>query len=377
MNFKTNKLILFCNRRITMQIARNWHDSEYVKSLLNTVVLQSKNAELEEVDFENIINYIIYSLGNYYRGNTIFVFQILVAFLYLITPVDLINDFIPAIGYLDDLMLLKMILDTYNGEIIAFNKVKREMLDIKYMRVDPKVIAEFDVNPTEAVDLIIKDRKLEDVQGEELINKMIENKQPAEIDDYINIDVIEIIRYELFNYLLKSKNKEEHIDEELISSLIQIPDIVSKKEITYFIKNIEEILKDQDFEFERVKKGIFSTNGLTIKFDINKLVIPSQLNFVQVASDYNNLRQQVIKYEASLRSKLDYEHIVEIIDMSTQKHLFEDTTLYFKIQLGADFVTFKVDKLNKQVTYIASVNINNVLKEQLALLATIVKERVM
>lgn len=377
MNFKTNKLILFCNRRITMQIARNWHDSEYVKSLLNTVMIQSQNPELEEVDFKNIINYIIYSLGNYYRGNTIFVFQMLVAFLYLITPVDIISDFIPAIGYLDDLMLLKMILDTYNSELVSFNKVQREMLDIKYMRVDPKVVNEFVVKPTEAIDLIIKDRKLEDIQGEVLINKMIADRQPTDIDDLINIDVIEIIKYELFNYLLKSKKNEEYIDEELIASLIQIDNVVTKKDISYFIKNIEEILSAQDFEFERVKKGIFSTNGITIKFDINKLVIPSQLNFVQIATDYNNLRQQVIKYEAALRSKLDYEHIVEIIDMSTQKHLFEDTTIYFKIILADDYIMFKVDKLNKQVTYMASVNVNNVLKEQLALLANIIKEKVM
>lgn len=377
MNFKTNKLILFCNRRITMQIARNWHDSEYVKSLLETVVIQSQNGELEEVDFKNISNYVIYSLGNYYRGNTIFVFQILVAFLYLITPVDLISDFIPAIGYLDDLMLLKMILDTYNGELMSFNKVKREMLDIKYMRVDPKVIAEFDVKPTEAIDLIIKDRKLEDVRGEQMINEMIAEREPLEIADYINIDVIEIIKYELFNYLLKSKNNEEQIDEELLTSLIQIPDIVSKKDITYFLKNIEEILEAQDFEFVSQKKGLFSTNGVTIKFDINKLIIPSQLNFVQIACDYNNLHQQVIEYKSALKTKMDYEHIVEIIDMSRQKHLFADTTIYFRIQLSEEFVTFKVDKLNKRVTFIASVDINSVLKDQLALLADIIKERVM
>lgn len=377
MNFKTNKLILFCNRRITVQIARNWHDSEYVKSLLNTVVVQSKNKELNEIDFKNIINYIIYSLGNYYRGNIIFVFQMLVAFLYLITPVDLISDFIPAIGYLDDLMLIKMILNTYNGELMAFNKVKREELDIKYMRVDPKVIAQFNVKPTEAIDLIIKDKTLEMINGEAMINEMIASHEQKPISDYVNIDIIEILKYELFNYLLKSKNTEEYIDEELLSSLVQVPGIVTKKDIGYFIKNIEEILEEQDFEFIRTKKVLFSTNGIIIKFDIDKLVILNQLNFVQTASEFNELRQQVIKYESRLKSKIDYEHIVEMIDLSSQKHLFEDTTIYFRIQLEEQFVVFKVDKLNRSVTFIASVEINNILKEQLVLIANIIKERVM
>lgn len=377
MNFKTNKLILFCNRRVTMQIARNWHSSEYVKSLLNSVSIQAKNKDLAEIDFQSIINYILYSLGGYYRGNMIFVFQMLVAFLYLITPVDLISDFIPAIGYLDDLMLINMILSTYNSEINAFNKNKREQLEIKYMRVDPKVIDDFNVDPLAAVELIIKDKKLELVQGEEIINQQIAHHEQLALTDYILIDVIEILKYELINYLLKSKNNEEHIDEELMISLVQIPDIVSKKDVTYFLKNIEEILKEQQFTYEYNKKTMFSTNGVTIKFDIDKLVILDQLNFVQTASDYNNIQQQSLKYEAWSKSKIDYEHLVEIIDLSTKKHLFADTTLYFHIQLNDEYVMFKVDKINKEVTFVTSVNINNVLKDQLQLVAKIIKERVM
>lgn len=377
MNFKTNKLILFCNRRITHQIARNWRDSEYVKSLLDAVVVQADNQELNEIDFKLLINYIIYSLGNYYRGNTIFVFQLLVAFLYLITPVDLINDFIPAIGYLDDLLLLKLILDTYAGELESFNKVNREMLDIKYMSVNQKVIEGFAINPTEAIDLIIKDKKLEEIPGEELINKMIDEKQSVDIDDYINIDVNEIIKYELYNYLLKSKTGSEYVDEELIQSLIQIPNIVSKKNVNYFLKNITELLDSHVFDITREKKGIFSTNGMTIKFERDQLFINSQFNFIQVESDYSSDRKQAIKYRSSLKTKLDYQQIVELIDLAKQKHLFEDTTIYFEIVLNGETIIYKVDKQIKQVSYQCSIKVDNVLSQQLGILADIIKERVM
>lgn len=377
MNFKTNKLILFCNRRITMQIARNWNNSEYVKALLSTVDVQAKNDDLSDVDFKNIINYIIYTLGGYYRGNMIFVFQILVAFLYLITPVDLINDFIPAIGYLDDLMLINMILSKYNSELLAFNKTKREILDIKYMRVDPKIIDDFNVDPMTAVELIIKDRKLEEVKGEELINQMIAEREQMAVTDYFDIDVIEILKYELINYLLKSNDNQQYIDEELLISLVQIPNVVTKKDVSYFLKNIEEMFSNQDFSYERSKKTRFSTNGINIKFDVESLVILDQLNFVQTATDYNNLQQQVIKYETRNKSKIDYELIVEIIDLATKKHLFADTTLYFQINLNDEQVEYKVDKCNKQVSFITSININNVLKDQLQIVADIIKERVM
>lgn len=376
MNFKTNKLILFCNRRLTSQIAQNWNNREYVKSLLRTVTVQAKNRDLATIDFTNIINYILYSLGGYYRGNMIFVFQMLVAFLYLITPVDLINDFIPAIGYLDDLLLINMILSTYHSELSAFNKNKRELLDIKYMSVDPKVIAGFDIDPMMAMELIIKERKLEEIHGEAIINQQIAEHQPLVIADYINIDVIEILKYELFNYLLKTKNDTAYIDEELMLSLVQIPNIVVKKDVSYFLQNIEEILNNQNFTYQYSKKSRFSTSGVTISFERERLIILDQLNFVQTATDYNNSEQQVIKYETCLKPKIDYEHIVEMIDLSTKKHLFTDTTLYFTIDLAGEEVTFKVDKLNKSVIFVTSVRLNNGLKDQLQIVADIIKERV-
>ncbi len=376
MNFKTNKIILFCNRRITPQVAGNWSNSEYVKALLETVKVQAQNSQLAEVDFENLINYILYSLGNYYRGNMIFVFQLLVAFLYLITPVDIVNDFIPVIGYIDDLLLLKMILDTYATELEAFNKVGRDMLDIKYMRVEPKVVDEFKLDGKEAVELIIKDKKLEEVNGEELINNEINMANEKETSEYLNFDVIEIITYELINHLLKSTSGQESIDEELLQSLIQIPDIVSKKDISYFLKNINDILSEFDLEITREKKAIFNTNVYRMNFKQDTLLVDPQINFVQVDAMYNKSRQLTLKYVSECKSKISYEHIVEIIDLATQAHIFADTILYFEMKLDSDYVIYKIDKSTHQVSYVTSAAISNCLNLQLATIAGIIEERV-
>ncbi len=377
MKFKSNKIILFCNRRITPQIAKNWNDSEYLKSLLNTTLAQAENEALSEIDFKQLINYLLYSLGNYYRGNTIFVFQLLVAFLYLITPVDIVSDFLPGIGYLDDLLLFKMILDTYSNELVLFNKVKREMLDIKYMRVDPKVVEEFNVAPTEAVDLILRDKELVSVDGEQLINEMIAKASPKSISDYINFDVIEIIKYEVINYLAKSKSEEVRIDEELISSLIQLPNIVTKKDISYFLKNIGDIFGSDEIEIEREKKSLFSTNGYTLKFTSEKLFTLPPIKFVQVEADFTNENSLVLKYVSLDTIKIDYIHIVEIIDLARQKHIFDNTIIYFELKVEDEWIMFKIDKGLKQVTYMTATSITAVLDNQLSIIAQIIKERVM
>lgn len=377
MNFKTNKLILFCNRRITPQIAKNWNNSEYLKSILNVVVVQGENPELKDFDFLNLINYIIYSLGNYYRGNTIFVFQLLVAFLYLITPVDLVSDFLPGIGYLDDLMLLKMILDTYSNELANFNRVSRDMLDIKYMRVDPKVLNDFTMNPTEAIELIIKERKLEVINGEEIINRLIEDKSQSMISEYIDFDIIQIIKYELLNYLAKSKLDEVYIDEDLILSLIQIPDLVTKKDASYFLKNIEELLSEQNIEYKKEKRTLFNSHGLIFMFRPEDLILTNPINFVQVRSDYTHDRKQCLLYVSCPIEKLNYEHIVEIIDLSTQKHLFVETIINFEIILKGETLGIKVDCGQKQVMSYGDGQIGIILNTEVNQLLKIIKERVM
>ncbi len=373
MNFKTNKIILFCNRRITPQIAQNWGKSEYVKSLLETVLVQAENEQLSEIDFKNLINYVIYNLGSYYRGNVIFVFQLLVAFLYLITPVDIVSDFIPAIGYIDDLMLLKLILDTYSSELETFNKVKRDMLDIKYMRVDSKIIDDFQIKPHEAVDLIIKDKKLEEVNGEQLINQLIAEKDDQY--DLINIDIVEILSYELINYLLKSKTGEELISEELMLSLIQIPDIIEKKDVTYFLKNLVDIFDYQPIEISIEKKGIFATNSRILKFNVEELISTTQIDFVQTDADYNSDRKFVIKYASRSKARVDYITIVEMIDLINQKHIFADTTLYFELSVDAGIITFKIDKLNKKVEFMTSIKIANSISAELYSICKIINER--
>lgn len=374
MDFKANKIILFCNRRLTAQISQNWNDSGYLQNLLNCVKVQSKNKDLADIDLKNIIDYILYTLGNYYRGNIVFTFQILVAFLYLITPVDIVNDFIPVIGYLDDILLLNLIISMYKEELSNFNKIKKESLDIEFFKVSQKVIDGFDMEPNIAMELLIKDKDNEQIDGTQILKEQLEVLKSPKIEDFLDIDVIKIMKYELINYLQKSKNECEDIDEELIESLIQIPNIVGKKDINYFLKNIEEIMSQFEVEVRPLKKGLFKSSGINLKFDSSNLTTTPQINFLQTGSSYTKT-QLVIKYESDLKDKIDYELLVEMMDLTKQNYLFDETIIYFEINLNDESINFKVDKSLQEVDFIASIKASSVLNEQLAVIADLIKER--
>lgn len=376
MNFKINKVILFCNRRITPQIARNINNNEYLKWLLETTKNQASNNQLKDIDFSLLFDYILYTLGSYYRGNTIFVFQLLVAFLYLITPVDIVNDFLPGIGYLDDLLLFKLILDTYINELETFKKLEKESLDIEYVRADPKVVAEFTIEPSKAVELIIEGKKLELIEGENIINELLSASSEIDIADLINFDVVEILKYELLNYMLVSKKSEIQVDDELLLSLIQIPNLITTKDVNYFLKNIKDIMQECNIEISREKKALFNTNTLNLKYNIENITIKDEIIFTQNNLYYNDLEQMTIVYKSNQSKYLNYKHVVEIIDLVTKKHLFVDTTLYFNILVQDYTIKCKVEKEEKTVVFFADPEINNCIADQLNIIAKIIKEKI-
>ncbi len=376
MNFKANKIILFCNRRLTQQISHNWGNSQYVQNLLRLANLQAQNQQLSTIDIKLITNYILYSLGNYYRGNMIFIFQILVAFLYLITPVDIVNDFIPAIGYVDDLLLFSMILEVFDNELQLFKQKHRQQLEIKYLEVDMKVIEGFTIKPIDAIDLIIKERKLESIDGEQLINDAIINATNIELDDVIYFDTNEIIKYELTNYLLKQRTQPVLIDEELVEQLVQVPNVVSKKDIEYFLTNIDELMASELTEIEAEKKSLFKGYNFKVKYDEDKLVTSPLIKFIQVDSEYTQQKQVLVKYRSIPEERLNYEHIVEMIDLLAQKHIFEKTIVEFEIVLAKTKIVITYNFLTTEISYFVNNGAICALDEQLAIICQIIKDRI-
>ena len=55
----------------------------------------------------------------------IFIIIVIIAALYIISPIDLIPDFIPLIGFMDDIAVLTTIISALQGELVKYRNWKR------------------------------------------------------------------------------------------------------------------------------------------------------------------------------------------------------------------------------------------------------------
>jgi uncharacterized membrane protein YkvA (DUF1232 family) len=65
-----------------------------------------------------------YTKGNYKDVPWNVIAAVTVAVIYFISPIDVIPDFIPVVGYLDDLAVLKLALEFANDDLIAYKEWK-------------------------------------------------------------------------------------------------------------------------------------------------------------------------------------------------------------------------------------------------------------
>ncbi|RZK14902.1 MAG: DUF1232 domain-containing protein, partial [Hymenobacter sp.] len=63
-----------------------------------------------------------YASGEYRQIQTNTIVSGLAVLLYVISPIDLIPDFIPVVGFLDDLSLVSWFIGKFHGEITRFRE---------------------------------------------------------------------------------------------------------------------------------------------------------------------------------------------------------------------------------------------------------------
>ncbi|GAB3222531.1 hypothetical protein GCM10027346_00430 [Hymenobacter seoulensis] len=63
-----------------------------------------------------------YVSGNYRQIDTGTIVSALGVLLYTLSPVDLVPDFIPVVGFLDDLALISWFIEKFQGEILRFRE---------------------------------------------------------------------------------------------------------------------------------------------------------------------------------------------------------------------------------------------------------------
>lgn len=64
--------------------------------------------------------------GDYRDVSVLTVVSIVVAFLYMVSPIDLVTDMIPVIGWIDDIVIIVLCLKLLHGDLEKYKKFKAE-----------------------------------------------------------------------------------------------------------------------------------------------------------------------------------------------------------------------------------------------------------
>ena len=99
-----------------------------VSKLIETSRKKISNLDLGEEEFKGILGTIktfirmlrAFRSGTYTEIPWLTVLAVVGALIYFITPIDLLPDFIPVTGYLDDFSLILIVYNRFKGDIIAF-----------------------------------------------------------------------------------------------------------------------------------------------------------------------------------------------------------------------------------------------------------------
>lgn len=99
-----------------------------ISKLIETSKKKISNLDLGEKEFKGILGTIktfirmlrAFRNGTYTDIPWLTVLTVVGALIYFITPIDLLPDFIPVTGYVDDFSLILTVYNRFKGDIIAF-----------------------------------------------------------------------------------------------------------------------------------------------------------------------------------------------------------------------------------------------------------------
>ncbi|NRT20204.1 uncharacterized membrane protein YkvA (DUF1232 family) [Hymenobacter sp. 9A] len=104
-----------------------------VVAVLNEVATKLADEQRKDNKFQQLFDVALalvrlvrrYASGDYRQISTTTIVSGLAVLLYVLSPIDLIPDFIPVIGFLDDLSLISWFVGKFQGEITKFRDWER------------------------------------------------------------------------------------------------------------------------------------------------------------------------------------------------------------------------------------------------------------
>lgn len=103
------------------------NDKEKMQNLLNRFKEFFNNSSLEEIkdNMKEAFNYVSDVFSGRYRDYSMTALITLVAgMVYVVSPIDIIPDFIPIVGFTDDITVFLFVLKSVNDELERYRKSK-------------------------------------------------------------------------------------------------------------------------------------------------------------------------------------------------------------------------------------------------------------
>ena len=103
------------------------NDKEKMQNLLNRFKEFFNNSRLEEIkdNMKEAFNYVSDVFSGRYKDYSMTALITLVAgMVYVVSPIDIIPDFIPVVGFTDDITVFLFVLKSVNDELERYRKSK-------------------------------------------------------------------------------------------------------------------------------------------------------------------------------------------------------------------------------------------------------------
>lgn len=103
------------------------NDKEKMQNLLNRFKEFFNNSSLEEIkdNMKEAFNYVSDVFSGRYKNYSMTALITLVAgMVYVVSPIDIIPDFIPVVGFTDDITVFLFVLKSVNDELERYRKSK-------------------------------------------------------------------------------------------------------------------------------------------------------------------------------------------------------------------------------------------------------------
>ena len=114
--------------RAKKKAGRVLNDPHRLSKLLEATRKKILNLEIEAVDFKGIMGTIrtffrmilAFKSGQYQDVPWLTILMVVAALIYFVTPFDLLPDFIPVTGYIDDFSIILTVFNRFKEDIVAF-----------------------------------------------------------------------------------------------------------------------------------------------------------------------------------------------------------------------------------------------------------------